>query len=526
MTTAHAAPLAPHLQPLSQRIFAFALMCLGFFMATLDIQIVASSLRDIGGGLSASQDELSWVQTAYLIAEILVIPMSGWLSKVFSTRWLFVASALGFTATSMLCGLAWDINSMIAFRALQGALGAAMIPTVFTTAFVLFPGKQRVIASTTIGALASLAPTIGPVIGGWITDQWSWHWLFYLNVVPGLAVAALVPKYVHIDEPDLSLLKRGDYLGIVLMCGFLGCLEYVLEEGPRKNWFGDDVIIICTWISAICGFLFIVHALNADDPVVDLRALKVRNFGIGSLLSFVTGIGIFVSVFLTPLFLAEVRGFSSLQIGLALLSVGVFQLLALGVYAFATRFIDMRLLLLFGLCCFALGCYLYVPLTHDWGWQQLLLPQALRGIGQQFAVPPIVTMALGSLPPSRLKSASGLFNLMRNLGGAIGIAVSATMLNDRLNFHYLRLNESVTDGRPQVEALLSGQTTYWSSVAGNALDAAQAGLAHLHALVLREALVMTFSDTFFVLSMCFVIGIASVMFSRPITTAAPPPDAH
>jgi len=526
--TPHAAPapLAPHLQPLAQRAFAFALMCIGFFMATLDIQIVASSLRDIGGGLSASQDELSWVQTAYLIAEIMVIPMSGWLSKVFSTRWLFVASAVGFTITSMLCGLAWDINSMILFRGLQGALGAAMIPTVFTTAFMLFPGRQRIVASTTIGALASLAPTIGPVIGGWITDQWSWHWLFYLNLVPGIAVAALVPRYVHVDEPDLSLLKRGDYFGILLMCGFLGCLEYVLEEGPRKNWFGDDVIVICTWIAAICGFLFVVRAFTAKDPVVDLRALALRNFGIGSLLSFVTGIGIFVAVFLTPLFLAEVRGFSSLDIGLSLLSVGVFQLLALGAYAFATRFISMRALMVFGLCVFGLGCYLYVPITNDWGWQQFLLPQALRGIGQQFAVPPIVTMALGSLPPSRLKSASGLFNLMRNLGGAIGIAVSATMLNDRLNFHYLRLSESVTQGRPQVMSLLAQQTSYWSSVAGNTLDAGTAGLARLHALVLREALVLTFSDTFFVLSLCFVVALASVLFSRPISTGAPPPDAH
>ena len=524
MTTSH--PLDPALQPMKQRVFAFALMCLGFFMATLDIQIVASSLRDIGGGLSASQDELSWVQTAYLIAEILVIPMSGWLSKVFSTRWLFVASAVGFTLTSMLCGMAWDINSMILFRGLQGALGAAMIPTVFTTAFVLFPGKQRLVASTTIGALASLAPAIGPVIGGWITDQWSWHWLFYLNVVPGVAVAALVPKYVHIDEPDLSLLKKGDYLGMLLLSGFLGCLEYVLEEGPRKNWFGDHIIVACTWVSAVCGFLFIVHALTAEDPIVDLRALAVRNFGIGSLLSFVTGTGIFVAVFLTPLFLSQVRGFNSLQIGIALLSVGGFQLLALAAYAIAARFISMRALLMFGLVCFGLGCYLYVPLTHDWGWQQLLLPQALRGIGQQFAVPPIVTMALGSLPQSRLKSASGLFNLMRNLGGAIGIAVSATMLNDRLNFHYLRLNESVTVGRPEVEAVLSQQTSHWSMVAGDALNATQSGLANLHALVLREALVLTYSDTFYVLSLCFLVAIASVFFSQPISNAAPPPDAH
>lgn len=516
----------PSLQPTRQRVFAFALMCLGFFMATLDIQIVASSLKDIGGGLSASQDELSWVQTSYLIAEILVIPMSGWLSKVFSTRWLFTASAIGFTLTSMLCGLAWNINSMILFRGLQGALGAAMIPTVFTTAFVLFPGKQRLIASTTIGALASLAPTIGPVIGGWITSQWSWHWLFYLNVVPGLAVAILVPKFVHIDDPDLTLLKKGDYLGIALMSGFLGCLEYVLEEGPRKNWFGDDVIIACTWISAICGFLFFVHAFTAKEPIVDLRALAVRNFAIGSLLSFVTGIGIFVSVFLTPLFLSRVRDLDSLQIGIALLSVGCFQLLALGAYAFSTRYIDMRLLLLFGLICFGAGCYFYVPLTNEWGWQQLLLPQALRGIGQQFAVPPIVTMALGSLPQSRLKSASGLFNLMRNLGGAIGIAVSATMLNDRLNFHYLRLNERVVTGSPETQAFLSRQITHWGSVAGDALNASNAGLASLHAMVMREALVMTFSDTFFALSLCFVVGILSVFFSRPIAGGPPSPDAH
>ena len=513
-------------QPTRTKVFAFALMCFGFFMATLDIQIVASSLRDIGGGLSASQDELSWVQTSYLIAEILVIPMSGWLTRVFSTRWLFTASALGFTITSMLCGLSWDINSMILFRGLQGALGAAMIPTVFTTAFVLFPGKQRLIASTTIGALASLAPTVGPVIGGWITAHWSWHWLFYLNLAPGVLVTVLVPKFVHIDEADLSLLKKGDYLGMFLMSGFLGCLEYLLEEGPRKNWFGSGVIFACTWISAICGFLFIVHAFTAKEPIVDLRALAIRNFGIGSLLSFITGIGIFCAVFLTPVFLSRVRGFDSLQIGLALLSVGCFQLVALVAYSLLARVVDMRWLMVFGLALFGLGCYLYVPLTSQWGWEQLLLPQALRGIGQQFSIAPIVTMALGSLPPSRLRSASGLFNLMRNLGGAIGIAVSSTMLNDRLNLHYLRLDEHVTAGRPAVEAVLSRQEAHLAAAGGDALNAAGAGLNVLHSLLMREALVLTFSDTFFALALCFVVALASVAFSRPFGNNAPPPDAH
>ncbi|TKC88474.1 DHA2 family efflux MFS transporter permease subunit [Trinickia terrae] len=513
--------------PTRTKVFAFSLMCLGFFMATLDIQIVASSLRDIGGGLSASQDELSWVQTSYLIAEILVIPMTGWLTRVFSTRWVFAASALGFTITSMLCGLAWDINSMILFRGLQGALGAAMIPTVFTTAFVLFPPKQRLIASTTISALATLAPTLGPVIGGWITSQWSWHWLFYLNLVPGIAVTVLVPRYVDFDRADHSLLKKGDYLGIALSCGFLGCLEYVLEEGPRKNWFSDDVIVACAWISAICGFLFIVHALTAKEPIVDLRALMIRNFGVGSLLSFITGIGIFCAVFLTPLFLARVRGFDSLQIGLALLSVGCFQLLGLVFYSLLTRVLNMRWLLVIGLVMFGLGCYLYVPLTNQWGWQQLLIPQALRGFGQQFCIPPIVTMALGSLPPSRLKSASGLFNLMRNLGGAIGIAVASTMLNDRLNLHYERLDEHLNAGRPVVESILQAQTAHLAAVGGDVLNAAGAGLGTLHALLLREALVLTFSDTFFALALCFVVALGSVLLSRPFgINTAPPPDAH
>jgi DHA2 family multidrug resistance protein len=525
MTSKHA-PINPADLPMRTKAFAFGLMCLGFFMATLDIQIVASSLRDIGGGLSASQDELSWVQTSYLIAEIIVIPMSGWLTRVFSTRWVFAFSAFGFTVTSMLCGMAWDINSMIIFRGLQGALGAAMIPTVFTSAFVLFPPKQRLIASTMVSALATLAPTIGPVIGGWITAEWSWHWLFYLNLVPGVAVTVLAPRFIDFDRADVSLLTKGDYLGITLMSGFLGCLEYVLEEGPRKNWFGDDVIVACTWICAICGFLFLVHAFTAKEPIVDMKALAVRNFAIGSLLSFVTGIGIFVSVYLTPSFLARVRGFDSLQIGAALLSVGCFQVLGLFAYTWLARFVNMRWLLLFGLTLFGLGCYCYVPLTNDWGWEQLLLPQALRGFGQQFSIAPIVTMALGALPPSRLRSASGLFNLMRNLGGAIGIAVASTMLNDRFNLHYERLAEHTTDGRPAIETFLRAQSAHLAAVAGDTLNAASAGLSALQALLTREALVLTFSDTFLVLTSCFIVALVTALFAGPFGNNAPPPDAH
>src|SRR6202000_3395258 len=247
------------------KIFAFASMCLGMFIALLDIQIVSASLRDIGGGLSAGADDTAWVQTSYLIAEIVVIPLSGWLSCVFSTRWLFAVSAAGFTLTSLLCGMAWDIQSMIIFRAAQGFLGGSMIPTVFTTAFVFFEGKQRVIAAATIGALASLAPTLGPTLGGWITDNYSWHWLFFINLVPGIFVTVVVPMMVKIDKPDLSLLKGADYFGMALMAVFLGCLEYTLEEGPRWDWFGDDTIRTTAWISGISGVLFIWRSLTYDQ---------------------------------------------------------------------------------------------------------------------------------------------------------------------------------------------------------------------------------------------------------------------
>jgi DHA2 family multidrug resistance protein len=311
------------------KIFAFSTMCVGFFIALLDIQIVSASLRDIGGGLSAGTDETAWVQTSYLIAEIIVIPLSGWLSRVMSTRWLFCASAVGFTLTSLMCGWAWNIQSMIIFRALQGFLGGSMIPTVFTTAFIYFTGTQRIIAAATIGAISSLAPTLGPTVGGWITDNYSWHWLFFVNLIPGAFVAIVVPILVRVDKPDLKLLRDTDYLGMALMALFLGTLEYTLEEGPRWGWFDDSGIRTTAWISGAAGAAFIWRSLSCSRPVVDLYALKSRNFSLGCFFSFVTGIGIFATIYLTPLFLGTVRGFSAQQIGWAVFSTGIFQVCAI-----------------------------------------------------------------------------------------------------------------------------------------------------------------------------------------------------
>ncbi|HTH49592.1 MAG TPA: DHA2 family efflux MFS transporter permease subunit [Candidatus Limnocylindria bacterium] len=510
------------------KVLAFGVMCVGLFIALLDIQIVSASLADIGGGLSASHDEVAWVQTSYLIAEIIVIPLSAWLSRVLSTRWLFSISAIGFTVASLLCGWAWDIRSMILFRALQGFLGGSMIPTVFTTAFFYFKGHQRVLAAAVIGALASLAPTLGPTVGGWITDHYSWHWLFFINLVPGVFVAVAVPLLVRIDEADFSLLRGADYLGMLLMGVCLGCLEYTVEEGPRWNWFEDRTIATTAWISALSGAAFVWRALTFKNPIVELRALKDLNFALGCFFSFVSGVGIFATIYLTPLFLGRVRGYSALQIGLAVFSTGVFQLLAIPFYAFFARRVDLRWLLMFGLACMTVGVWEFTPITSGWSWHELLLPQALRGFAQQFAIPPVVTLTLGSLPPARLKSASGLFNLMRNLGGAIGIAGCATILNDRANLHFLHLAEHLNSANTAMQSMLHGVSARFVAVTGGDLVHGQAAaMKKLWSLTWREAQVQTYADAFAVIAGCLLIATVMVPLMRKVAApTAPSADAH
>jgi MFS transporter, DHA2 family, multidrug resistance protein len=499
-----------------REILPFAVMCVGMFAALLDIQIVASSLQDIGGGLSAAQDQISWVQTAYLIAEIIMIPLSGWLTRVLSTRWLFTISAAGFTASSMLCGVAWNIQSMILFRALQGMLGASMIPTVFTSSFHFFPGKRRVYSAAVVGTIASIAPVLGPVIGGWITDTLNWHWLFYVNLLPGIAITVLVPILVRIDEPDLSLLRGADYPGIILMALGLGNLEYVLEEGTRWNWFSDDTIRTCAWIAGISLVLFVARSLRFHNPVVDLWALTNRNFSLGCLLSFITGIGIFTTIYLTPLFLGYVRGFSAWQTGIAIFSTGVASLVGVPVYIMLARKYDLRWLMMFGLASFGIAMWFYSLITHDWGADQLLLPQVCRGFPQVFAVAPAVNLGLGSLPPERLKFASGLFNMMRNLGGAVGIALSAAIINDQTNYHFLMIASRLTPANDAMNRLVQRVTERYAVIPGSLNAGHTAALKQLWLLAYREASTLAYADAFRAIMLAFIVATLLVPLLRKV----------
>jgi DHA2 family multidrug resistance protein len=503
-------------------LLPFVVMCFGGFMALLDIQIVASSLQQIGGGLSAAQDQIAWVQTAYLIAEIIVIPLSGWLTRVFSTRWLFTASAAGFTAASLFCGLAWNIESMIVFRALQGLLGASMIPTMFTSSFYFFEGPRRVYSAAVIGTIASIAPTLGPVIGGWITDTLNWHWLFYVNLAPGIAVTILAAVLVRIDEPNLSLLKDADYPGIALMGIALGTLEYVLEEGSRWNWFDDATIRTSAWVAAIAGILFVVRSLTFARPVVDLRALGNRNFAIGCFLSFVTGVGIFSTIYLTPLFLGYVRGFSAWQTGVAIFSTGAASLAGVPVYIVLARKFDTRWLMMSGLALFGFSMWSFGFITHDWGGDQLLLPQLLRGFPQVFAVAPAVTLGLGSLQPERLKYASGLFNMMRNLGGAVGIAVCGAILNTRTNFHFNGIAYHLTPANGAMTRMVDGIAQRYGALPGSPDAGHVAALKELWHLAYREASTLAFADAFHAIMVAFIAATLLVPLLRNATAVKAP----
>jgi MFS transporter, DHA2 family, multidrug resistance protein len=503
----------------------FVVMCVGMFIALLDIQIVASSLQDIGGGLSAAQDQISWVQTAYLIAEIIMIPLSGWLTRVFSTRWLFTASSVGFTIASMLCGLAWNIESMIVFRALQGLLGASMIPIVFTSTFHYFQGPRRVYSAAVVGAIASVAPTLGPVIGGFITDTLDWRWLFYANVVPGIAISILAPLLVKIDEPDLSLLKGADYPGIILMAMALGTLEYVLEEGSRWNWFDDATIRDCAMIAGVAGFLFVVRSLTFPRPVVDLRALGNRNFTLGCILSFITGIGIFSTIYLTPLFLGYVRGFSAWQTGTAVFSTGMASLVGVPLYVMLAKKFDTRWLMMIGLASFGLSMWSFSFITHEWGAAELFLPQILRGLPQVFAVAPSVNLGLGSLPPERLKYASGLFNMMRNLGGAVGIAVCGAVLNDRTNFHFHAIASNLTPANGAMTRLVNEVAQRYAAIPGNPQAGYQAALKQLWLLTYREASTLAYADAFLAIMVCFIFATLLVPFMRNVAAPKVPAQA-
>ena len=488
----------------------FILMCLGMFMAILDIQVVATSLPAIQQALEISRDAMSWIQTAYLIAEIVAIPLTGWLTRVLSLRWLFVSAISLFTLASIGCAFSGDFATLVSFRVLQGFAGGALIPVVFSAVFLLFPLRLHPIATTLAGIMAVLAPTVGPVVGGWITETWSWHWLFLINVAPGCLAAFATPFLLPVEKPNFNDLAMLDRVSLVLMVAALVFLELGLKQAPQDGWLSPRCLMLFLGSAATATF-FVARTFKARHPVVELTTLRARAFAIGCALSFCLGVGLFGSVYLMPVFLAFVRRHDAFEIGTIMLVTGVAQLLTAPLAGMLESRLDPRKLSAFGFGLFALGLGLSAFQSRVADFDEMFWPQVLRGIAIMFCLLPPTRLALGTLTAAQVPDASGLFNLMRNLGGAIGIALIDTILYGRTVGHGLALRDRLLAGDVTAAQAIGLDVQLFLHRPPDVSDAAVE--AYVRPMVERAAFAISVNEAWTLLAIVALFGLLLVPFA-------------
>ena len=512
-------PLAPPM--ISERVslrtwIAVAAGMLGAFMAVLDIQITNSSLKDILGTLSATQEEGSWVSTAYLVAEIIVIPLTGLLTRVFGPRNYMTGTTVLFLIFSTLCGSAWNLQSMIAFRMLQGFTGGALIPMAMTLVMAKLPASKRATGLAIFGLTATLAPSMGPTLGGYLSDIYGWPSIFYINWVPGLLLIAGISYGLDRDKIRLQLLFDTDWLGIAFMAVGLGSLTIFLEEGNTKDWF-DSSFIVTFCALAIFGLLgWVVTSAMREHPFVDLRLYGRRNFLAATALSGAMGMGLYGSSFLMPLYLAQIPGYSPMQIGEVIMWAGLPQLFIMPFVAKLSRVVDNRILCTFGLLLFGGSCMMNAYMDATTGYDQLLISQIVRAAGQPFVMLTLSNFAMNGMSPKDTPSASSLINMTRNLGGSIGIALLATALTAREHFHSQRIGEAVTGFAIETQQRLDALTQSFMSKGFDSGTASDMALKAVDGIVRREAYVMAYNDGFFLVGAVLLGCIFILWFSDKV----------
>jgi MFS transporter, DHA2 family, multidrug resistance protein len=490
----------------------FALMCLGMFMAILDIQVVATSMPTIQHALAISPDAISWIQTAYLIAEIIAIPLTGWLTRVLTLRWLFVGAIGLFTLASIGCAFSGSFATLIGFRVFQGFAGGTLIPAVFSAVFLLFPIRLHPIATTMAGIMAVLAPTVGPVVGGWITETWSWHWLFLINVFPGVLAASVTPLLLPREKPSLADLVTLDGFSLVLMAIALAGLEIALKQAPQYGWLSPLCCVLFV-LSAAAATAFVFRTLKAAHPVVELSTLGTRSFAIGCALSFCLGVGLFGSVYLMPVFLAYVRHHDAFEIGTIMLVTGVSQLVTAPLAgALESRF-DPRWLSAAGFGLFAVGLGYSAFASRVADFDEMFWPQVLRGVAIMFCLLPPTRLALGSLSAAQVPDASGLFNLMRNLGGAIGIALIDTILYGRTGGHAEALRDRLIAGDVTAARAIGLDLQLFTHRPPGVSDATVE--AYLRPMVEKAAFALSTNEAWALLACAALLGLLLIPFAGP-----------
>ncbi|HVJ41092.1 MAG TPA: DHA2 family efflux MFS transporter permease subunit [Dongiaceae bacterium] len=487
----------------------FSALCLGMFMAVLDIQIVATSLPDIQSGLGIAPSQMSWIQTAYLIAEIITIPLTGRLTRIFGLRYLGIGAIIGFACASALCAASSGFVSLILGRILQGLAGGCLIPAVFSAVFLIFPDRRQALATGIAGSVAVLAPAIGPLIGGWITDTYSWHWLFLINIVPAAIAAAAVFFCFSARRVAWSAWRHLDWTSVAMMAVSLACLEIALKEAPQRGWLAWPILPL--WLGvAIPGALFCRRSWRADHPVVDLHLLRRPDYATGCCLSFILGIGLFGASFLMPVFLGFVRLHSAFEIGQVMLITGVAQLLIAPVAVWLERQHDRRFLSpyhlsLAGFLALTCGLALSAFATFASDFDQMFWPQVVRGIAFMFCLLPPTRLALDRLPPAVIADGSALFNLMRNLGGAIGLAVIDTIIWQRAPVEAHHLVTRLMAGDAAAARFVGLDTDRFVGKPIALPDQATQDL--LRPAIERAGLVMAINEAWAVIALAALIGV-------------------
>ena len=503
-------------QPTSIRTWVAVIgSTLGAFMAVLNIQIVNASLANIQGAIGAGTDEGGWISTAYLVAEIIVIPLTGWLARAFSMRRYLIANAVLFLAFSAGCALAQNLGQMIVLRAFQGFAGGVLIPMSFTIIITQLPKTKQPIGMAMFAISAIFAPAIGPTIGGYLTENWGWQYIFYVNLVPGAAMVAMLWFSLDAGPMQLHLIKQGDWPGIAALSIGLGTLQTVLEEGNKEDWFGSPYITRLSVVAAASLILFVWIELSSKRPLLDLRLILRRNFGFGVAASFLLGIALYGLVFLLPQYLGRIQGYNPEQIGFVLAWIGLPQLVLIPLVPRLLRWFDARLLIGTGLVLLASGNLLTINMTANYSADQLLVPNVLRAIGQALCFAPLSAVAMSGIESANAGSASALFNMMRNLGGAIGIAFLQTFFTKREQFHSNVVNQSVSVLDSETRSRVDLLTNYF--ISHGITDPAVAGQKALIVIgrsIRQQADIMAFSDSFFLLGAALVLALAASLFLK------------
>ena len=488
---------------------------IGAFMAILNIQITNASLLNIEGGIGTGVDNGAWISTSYLIGEIVVIPLTDYLSRVFSFRRFIMTNTVLFALFSMACAFTHDLGSMIVMRGLQGFAGGILIPMAFTMVLTKLPKAQQPIGLALFAISVTFAPAIGPTIGGYLTENYGWQTIFFVNLPPSIVMVIALAYSLEKTPMQLSLLRQGDWAGIVTMAIGLSALQTVLEEGNKDDWFQSPFIFNLGIVAAVFLAAFVAIELTVQKPLVNLRLLKRRNFGIGVLVNVLVGFALFGTVFILPQYLGQVQRYNAEQIGNVLAWTGLPQLLLIPLVPLLMKRYDVRYIGFVGIGIFAASCFMNITLSLDSAGDQFFLPNVVRAIGQALVLTPLSSITTAGIAPSEAGEASGLSNMLRNLGGAVGTATLATVLTKREQFHSNIIGQSVTLYREEVRQRIDDLTQYF--MVHGAADPAAAhhrAIAAIGATVRRQALIMGFSDTFAVIGTLLAIAAVVLLFAR------------